>query len=159
MQVAKDTVVSIDYSLKDNAGELLDSSQGGVPLNYLHGHKNIVPGLEEALEGQEEGAQINVTVPPEKGYGPRHDELVQTAPLSAFPGDNPPKAGMQFQAETQNGPTVIQVTKVEGDEVTVDGNHALAGQDLNFEVTVAAVREATAEELEHGHVHDGTHGH
>jgi FKBP-type peptidyl-prolyl cis-trans isomerase SlyD len=159
MQVAKDTVVSIDYSLKNSAGEVLDTSEGAQPLSYLHGHKNIVPGLEEALEGHEEGADVSVTVPPEKGYGPRHDELVQTAPLSAFPEDNPPTPGMRFQAETQNGPTVIQVTKVEGDEVTVDANHVLAGEDLNFDVTVKQVRAATEQELEHGHVHEAGEDH
>lgn len=153
MQIANDTVVSIDYRLYNSGGELLDSSEAGQPLAYLHGHGNIVPGLEEALEGKQAGDEIKVAVPPEKAYGARHPELVQTAPLSAFPTEQPPEVGSSFKAEHEGGSTVVTVTAIEGDQVTVDGNHVLAGQDLNFEVTVVEVRAATGEEVEHEHAH------
>jgi len=154
MQIANDMVVSIDYRLHNSDGELLDSSEGNEPLTYLHGHSNIVPGLEEALTGKAKGDEVSVNVPPEKGYGVYHEELVQTAPLSAFPTEQPPQVGTTFQAEHEGGTTVVTVIKIEGEEVTVDGNHQLAGQALDFKVTIADVRAATEEEIEHKHVHN-----
>lgn len=158
MQIADRCVVSIHYTLKNDGGEVIDSSAGGAPLSYLHGAGNIVPGLEDALTGRESGASFEVDVPPEKGYGPRHDGLVQTVPKAAFQGVDQVEPGMSFNAQTPQGPLTVQVTAVEGDQVTIDGNHPLAGQTLHFAIEVAEVREASAEEVEHGHVH-GAGGH
>lgn len=159
MQVAENTVVSIHYTLTNNAGETLDSSvERGEPLAYLHGHGNIIPGLENALLGKAAGDKMDVTVAPEEGYGERHDQLIQQVPRTAFEGVDTLEPGMQFQAETGMGPRLFTITEVGGEEVTVDGNHPLAGETLNFAVEITDVREASAEELEHGHVH-GPGGH
>lgn len=159
MQIADNTVASFHYTLTDEAGDVLDSSREREPLAYLHGAGNIVPGLEKALSGRSEGDSFKVEVAPEEGYGPRHDELVQTMPKSAFQGAPEPKPGMQFQGQGPQGPVMVVVTGVEGDKVTIDGNHPLAGKTLNFDIEVAEVREANKEELDHGHVHgaDGVH--
>ncbi len=159
MEIAQDCVVSFDYTLKNDAGETIDSSEGGAPLTYLHGHGNIVVGLENALTGQSAGTSLAVTVAAEEGYGPRHEELVQTVPRSAFDGVESIEPGMRFQADSSAGPMVVQVTEVTEDMVTVDGNHDLAGQALNFEVSITEVRAATAQELEHGHVHSNGEDH
>jgi len=157
--IAADAVVSIHYTLTLNDGAVVDSSQGGEPLDYLHGHGNLVPGLEQQLAGHAVGEQLQAVVPPGDGYGERDPEGVQTVPRDAFPGDMEIESGMQFQAEGEDGePTMLVITAVEGDQVTVDLNHPLAGETLNFEIVVEAIREATAEELQHGHVH-GPHGH
>jgi FKBP-type peptidyl-prolyl cis-trans isomerase SlyD len=158
MKIAQDSVVSIHYTLKDDAGQVLDSSSGGEPMAYLHGFGNIIPGLENALEGRGAGDKLDVTVAPEHGYGERDDRLVQDVPRSAFRGVADIAPGMQFQAQGPQGVRVVTVTKVEQETVTVDANHPLAGQTLHFAVEVTEVREASAEELEHGHVH-GAHGH
>lgn len=153
MQISDKKVASIHYTLTGDDGEVIDSSQGSDPLTYLHGAGNIVPGLEAALEGKSVGDTLSVSVPPEQGYGPVHPDLVQTVSREAFTGVEEISEGMRFQASTANGPVSVVVTKVEGDAVTVDGNHPLAGKQLNFEVEVTEVREANAEELSHGHVH------
>ena len=155
MQIAENTVVAFHYTLTNEAGQTIDSSrQREEPLNYLHGHGNIIPGLEKALVGKQAGDKLEVTVTPEEGYGERHEGLIQQVPTSAFEGAGGElKPGMQFQAQTQGGPLMVTVTQVEGDTVTVDGNHPLAGQNLNFDVEIAEVREASEEEVEHGHVH------
>ncbi|MFQ5581497.1 MAG: peptidylprolyl isomerase [Mariprofundaceae bacterium] len=158
MQVAKHKVVSIDYTLTNDAGEVLDSSKGGEPLAYLHGTNNIIPGLESALEGKATDDTLQVKIAPEDGYGERVDDMVQTVSRDLFQGVDELEAGMQFQANTDSGVQVVTITAVEGDEVTVDGNHPLAGENLNFDVTVVDVREASSEEIEHGHVH-GPGGH
>lgn len=155
MQIAKNAVVAIDYTLRDTEGEVLDASPEGQPLQYLHGAGNIIPGLEKALEGKEAGDDVDISVPPEEAYGERDDRLQQDVPLSMFQGVDKVEAGMRFQAQTQAGAQVVTVAAVSGDTVTVDANHPLAGQTLKFEVKVADVREASDEELEHGHVHDG----
>jgi FKBP-type peptidyl-prolyl cis-trans isomerase SlyD len=152
MKIAKDSVVSIHYTLKDSAGAVLDSSSGAEPLAYLHGNGNLVPGLEAALEGKAQGAKLEVTVAPAEGYGPRDEKLVQKVPKRMFEGGV--DIGMRFHA----GPSVVTVTHIQGDMVTVDANHPLAGQDLHFSVEVMDVRAASEEELEHGHVH-GPGGH
>lgn len=160
MQIASDTVAAIDYKLTDNEGEVLDTSEGREPLSYLHGAGNLIPGLETALEGQTEGASLNVTVEPTEAYGERDENLVQQVPMAAFEGVEQVEAGMRFQATDEQGQgRVVTVTEVEGDQVTVDANHPLAGQPLNFEVSVVEVRAATDEEIEHGHVHTGEDGH
>ncbi|EWH01757.1 FKBP-type peptidyl-prolyl cis-trans isomerase [Halomonas sp. BC04] len=153
MQIAQNSVVAFHYTLTNDAGEVLDSSEGRDPLTYLHGAGNIIPGLEKELEGRESGEKLNVTVAPEEGYGEVQPQLVQEVPRDAFQGVEAVEPGMQFQAQTQGGPLMVTVTKIEGDTVTVDGNHPLAGQKLNFDVEIADVREASQEEIEHGHVH------
>ena len=158
MEIGKDKVVSINYTLTGNQGNVLDSSQGRGPMAYLHGNNNIIPGLETALEGKAQGDQITVTIPPEQAYGLQDPKMVQVVPRSAFQGAPTITPGMQFQGKTQAGPRVITVTKVEGDNITIDANHPLAGQTLNFDVKIVDVRDATQEELSHGHVH-GPGGH
>lgn len=159
MQIGKDKVVSIDYRLTDTGGEVIDSSQEGQPLVYLHGAHNIIPGLERALEGKAAGDEITATVPPEQGYGQRDPKAVQAVPRKQFAGAGEIKAGMQFHATgPQGGSRVVTVVAVGANEVTVDANHPLAGQVLRFDVKVVEVRDATAEELEHGHAH-GPGGH
>jgi FKBP-type peptidyl-prolyl cis-trans isomerase SlyD len=158
MNIEKDKVVSIDYTLTGDDGQVIDSSKGREPLHYLHGAGNIIPGLESALEGKAQGDQVNVSVPPEQGYGPRDERMVQAVPRASFGGVAEIKPGMQFQAQTNAGPRIITVVDVQGDQVMIDANHPLAGQTLNFDVNVRDVRDATQEELSHGHVH-GPGGH
>ncbi len=160
MQVAEKKVVSMQYKLTNDADEVLDQSQAGEPLIYLHGANNIIPGLEKALVGKTTGDSVNVRIVPEEAYGTRDESKIQSMPSSAFQGVDKIEAGMQFHAEGEGGPVMITVVKVEGDEVTVDGNHPLAGEALTFDVEITEVRDATDEELEHGHGHgpDG-HGH
>ncbi|MFD2190495.1 FKBP-type peptidyl-prolyl cis-trans isomerase [Pistricoccus aurantiacus] len=153
MQIAQNSVVAFHYTLTNDAGEVLDSSEGREPLAYLHGAGNIVPGLEKELAGRESGEKLQVTVTPEEGYGENQPGLIQEVPIESFQGVDDVQPGMQFQAQTQGGPLMVTVTQVEGDTVTVDGNHPLAGQTLNFDVEITEVREASQEELEHGHVH------
>ncbi|SDK81560.1 FKBP-type peptidyl prolyl cis-trans isomerase /Apo-metallochaperone SlyD [Modicisalibacter muralis] len=160
MQIAQNSVVAFHYTLTNDEGEVLDSSEGREPLTYLHGAGNIIPGLEKELEGRENGEKLQVAVSPEEGYGETQPSLVQEVPRESFQGVESIEPGMQFQAQTQGGPLMVTVTKVEGDTVVVDGNHPLAGQKLNFDVEIAEVREATPEEAEHGHVHgEGGHQH
>ena len=158
MQIAADKVVTIHYTLKNAEGQVLDSSEGGDPLAYIHGNGNIIPGLEEALEGKVAGDKLQVEVQPEKAYGVHDPELIQNVPKRAFQGVGQVQAGMRFTAQTEHGPRQVVVTRVVGDMVTVDGNHPLAGQTLNFAVEIAEVRDPTEEELSHGHVH-GPGGH
>jgi FKBP-type peptidyl-prolyl cis-trans isomerase SlyD len=153
MNITKDRVVTIDYTLKDTEDNVLDSTSGAEPLLYLHGHENIIPGLEKALEQKVSGDRIIVRIPAAEAYGERDEGLVITVPRDQFEGLKAVKVGMQFEAETSNGSCMVTVTDVADKTVTVDGNHPLAGMDLNFEVTVVAVRDALAEELAHGHVH------
>ncbi len=153
MQVSENKVVSFHYTLKNDAGEVLDSSEGRDPLTYLHGAGNIIPGLEKALEGKDAGDHVEVSVAPEEAYGNRNDALVQSVPRSAFEGVDEILPGMQFQAQTPNGMQILTVMKVEEDVVVVDGNHPLAGETLHFSVDITDVREATEEELAHGHAH------
>ncbi len=158
MEIAADRVVTIHYTLKDDNGAVLDSSAGGDPLAYIQGHGNLVSGLEKALEGKQDGNTLSVVVPPAEGYGVRDEGLIQRVPKRTLQGSGEIKKGMQFQARTDDGMRLFTVTAVVGDMVTLDGNHPLADQTLHFDVTIVGVREATAEELEHGHVH-GAGGH
>lgn len=147
------------YKLTLDDGEVVDSSEGGEPLAYLHGHGNIVPGLESALEGKTSGTELKVSVKPEDGYGERDEEAVQTVPRSAFPEDASLEVDLQFQAVDQDqNPIMGRITALEGDQVTVDFNHMLAGMTLNFEVSITDIRDSTEEEQTHGHVH-GPGGH
>lgn len=158
MQAGKNKVVTIDYTLTNKDGQVLDTSKGREPLAYLHGVGGIIPGLETALEGKIAGETLVVSIPPEQAYGLRDEGLVQSVPKQMFRGVDNIQAGMQFRAQGQGGPRVVTVVGVEGDQVKIDANHPLAGETLNFDVTVVNVREATAEELGHGHVH-GAGGH
>ena len=158
MQIADRCVAYFHYTLTNDAGDVLDSSEGRDALPYLHGKGNIVPGLEKALVGKSVGDKLNVTVIPEEGYGAHNPQLVQQVPKAAFQGVDNLEPGMQFQAESNMGPVSVVVTAVEGDEVTVDGNHPLAGETLHFAVEITEVREASVEEVLHGHVH-GAGGH
>lgn len=158
MQIAANSVAAFHYTLTDDEGQVIDSSEGREPLTYMHGKGQIVPGLEKQLEGQAVGAKFTADVPPEEGYGVRHEELVQEVPRAAFQGVDDIQPGMQFQANGPQGPLHVTVTKVDNDVVFIDGNHPLAGKNLHFAIEVADVREANAEELEHGHVH-GAGGH
>lgn len=154
MKITKHSVAAIHYTLTDNTGKVLDSSAGRDPLYYLHGEGNLIPGMEEGLEGQETGKKLKLKISPEKGYGTRDEKLIQKLPRTAFGGERVEK-GMQFQA---NNGMIVTVTEVSLDQVTVDANHALAGVELNFDVEVMEVRSATADEIAHGHVH-GPGGH
>lgn len=156
MHIAEQSVVSIHYTLTNDAGETLDTSDGREPLVYLHGAQNIIPGLENELTGKSVGDSFDVTIQPEEAYGTVNPELVQTVPHSAFEGVEKVEPGMQFQARGDDGETqVITVTEVADSGVTVDGNHPLAGQVLNFSVRVEEIRAATEEEIAHGHIHGG----
>ena len=160
MEITADRVVTIHYTFKDDAGAVLDSSAGGAPLAYIQGHGNLVSGLEKALEGKQNGNTLAVVVSPADGYGERDESLIQRVPKRALQGSGNIKKGMQFQASTDDGMRLFTVTAVIGDMVTLDGNHPLADQTLHFDVEVVGVREATTEELEHGHVHGaGGHSH
>lgn len=159
MTIKQNSVVTMHYELKGEDGEVLDSSTGQEPLVYLHGANNIIIGLEEQLVGKAVGETIEAQVSPEKGYGLPVEALVQQVPTSAFGAEiENVEIGMRFQAETEQGPVPVVVTAVENDMVTVDGNHPLAGKQLFFTCSIEEIRDASAEEVEHGHVH-GPGGH
>lgn len=154
MQIADNCVVAIHYKLTDDDGQVIDSSEGQAPLAYLHGHQGIIPGLEKELTGKAAGDQMTVVVPPEEGYGDVNPDLIQQVPHEAFQGVEQIQPGMQFEVRGENGAgQVVVVREVSDAGVTIDGNHPLAGQQLNFDVTVDSVRAGTEEELQHGHVH------
>lgn len=158
MNIAENSVVSLDYSLHLGDGVIIDKSEPGDPLVYLHGSGQIVPGLENALAGLAPGESKKVTVSPKEGYGERDEKQVQTLPIAAF-GGQPVKAGDELVAVNDDGDQIpLKIVRVAGDQVTVDFNHPLAGATLHFSVEVKDVRAATEEELEHGHVH-GPGGH
>jgi FKBP-type peptidyl-prolyl cis-trans isomerase SlyD len=161
MKITTNSVVSLDYTLKNNAGEVLDSSQGREPLVYLHGVGALIPGLENEIEGMAKGEAKTAVVKPEDAYGHRHDELLHVVPKSGFQGEGEILVGMQVELDTEQGPAIATVSKVDGEDVTLDLNHPLAGETLTFEISIADVREALEEEIAHGHVHgpDGHHHH
>lgn len=150
MTVTKDSVVGIEYTLADDNNQTLDSSAGARPLEYLHGHNNIIPGLEKELSGKAVGDEFTATVPPAEAYGERQDNLVVEVKRAQFPDDVDLKAGMQFEAGDANGSRIVTVTAINGDSVTVDANHPLAGENLHFSVKVVSIREATDEEKSNG---------
>lgn len=158
--IADQKVASLHYTVKDTEGNVVDSSQGGEPLVYLHGQNNIITGLESALADKSTGDTFDVTVEPADAYGEYNEELLQVVPRKAFEGVEKIELGMVFSAEAQNGPVRLKVTSIEGDDITVDPNHPLAGKILHFTGSVVDVREATEEEQAHGHVHgEGGHQH
>ncbi len=150
MEVAKHRVVSIDYAVSGPDEKVLDRSPEGQPLTYVHGIGATIPGLEEALEGHDSGEDVSVTVEPAKAYGERQEELVQAVPRELFQADTQIEPGMQFQAQTDAGTRVVTVVEVNDEQVTVDGNHPLAGVTLHFDVHIAHVREATEDEIQAG---------
>jgi FKBP-type peptidyl-prolyl cis-trans isomerase SlyD len=152
MRAAKETVVSIEYTLKDDRGNILDTSVGQAPMEYLHGASNIIPGLEQAVEGLVAGDFKAVAVPPALGYGEYSEKLIQRVPLDRF-GENKVEIGMRFHAETNLGMRVLVIRHVDDKEAVLDGNHELAGKTLHFDVKVVSVRAAELSELAHGHPH------
>lgn len=158
MKIAKNNVVTMHYTLTLDDGAEVDTSVGSDPLVFLFGNGQIIPGLEDALEGKTKGEKLKVKVSPDMGYGDRDDTLTQIVPKGAFEGADKLEVGMQFHAQGDEGPIMVTVIKLDGDKVTIDGNHPLAGKNLNFDVNIVDVREATSQELTHGHAH-GAHGH
>jgi FKBP-type peptidyl-prolyl cis-trans isomerase SlyD len=158
MQIESNSVVTLHYTLKDNDGNIIDQSDDGSFL-YLHGAMNIIPGLENALTGKAAGDELSVSVTPEQGYGVKDPARIQDVPKEMFEGNDEIQVGVQFHAEGPDGAAVVvTVIEVKDDVVVIDGNHALAGVDLNFDVRIVDVRVASEEEVSHGHVH-GPHGH
>jgi FKBP-type peptidyl-prolyl cis-trans isomerase SlyD len=153
MKAASGTVVSMHYTLTDDSGTVLDSSSGGDPLTYLHGHGNIIPGLEKALEGRESGFRSKVTVPAAEAYGEKDPQAVFEAPREHFPPDLELAEGLRVFAEGPEGRIALTVIKLTETGAVLDANHPLAGQTLHFDVEITEVRTATTEEVEHGHVH------
>lgn len=158
MKILKNKAVHIHYTLKNDQGETMDSSVGQDPLAYIHGHGNLIPGLEKALENKGKGEKIKASIAPEEAYGVKNKDLVQNIPLSNFQDQNSVKVGRQFQINTEQGPVIATIINVKEGQVTIDMNHQLAGQTLHFDVEVMEVRDATQEELAHGHIH-GAGGH
>jgi FKBP-type peptidyl-prolyl cis-trans isomerase SlyD len=158
LQIEKNRVVLMHYTLKDDDGTVIDSSSGRTPMSYLHGKNNIIPGLEQALAGKSTGDKVEVSVPPEQGYGRRDDRLVQIVSRSKFADVGDIQPGMRVRASGAHGAHIVTVVRVERDFITVDANHPLAGRTLHFSVEIADVRKATHEEVSHGHVH-GPGGH
>lgn len=150
MDIANRRVATIHFTLTGEDGERIATTRGHDPLVYLHGTGSIAAGLEEALEGRSKGQTFEVTVPPEKGFGPRHEALVQTHPRSVLKGDVVPAVGATLDAQTAKGPLEVVVTAVDGDSITVDGNHPLAGRTFRAEVEVLDVRLATPDEIQFG---------
>lgn len=154
MQITDKLAVSIHYVLTNSSGEQLDSSRDEDPMVYLHGSGQIIPGLEAALAGKKLGEKFNIIIEPKDAYGERSDDMLQTVSMSMFENmEGEVKEGMQFHADASNGVNVVTVTKVDGDQVTIDGNHPLAGEALTFDVEVMDVRPATKDELSHNHIH------
>lgn len=159
MLISRNKVVRFEYSLTDDNATVLDSSEGGEPMAYLHGNGNIIPGLEAALEGKLAGESLNVRIAPADAYGERDDALVQNVPREMFEDSDSIQVGMQFQSGDPDGENrIVTVISTDTASITIDGNHPLAGVPLNFAVTIVDVRDPSSEELAHGHVH-GPGGH
>ena len=158
MKAEKDKVVAFHYHLADDAGEALDSSRASEPLTILFGHAAIIPGLEQAMSGHEAGDRFNISVPPAQGYGERRENLTQRVPKKYFRDAERLQPGMTTVVSTQEGQRPVKVLKVGSSVVDVDLNHPMAGKTLHFDIEIVDVREATSEELAHGHVH-GPEGH
>ena len=154
MKIEKNVVVSLAYQLKLEDGVVVDQSTEDAPLDYLHGHSNLISGLENELEGKIAGDKFTAVIAPEDAYGEHDDALVQRVPANVFQGVDQLEVGMRFIADTDQGQIPVEITEVDGDDVVVDGNHMLAGQTLTFDIEVMAVREATEDEIAHGHIHE-----
>ena len=158
MKITKHAVVTVNYTLKNDKEEVLDSSEGREPLVYLHGVGGLIPGLETEMEGKEKPAKFSVTIQPENAYGKYDEKLLKLVSKEGFKGDEEMKIGMQVQLETEHGPAIAVVSKIDEKDVTLDLNHPLADAVLSFDIEVVDVREGTEEEISHGHVH-GAGGH
>ena len=161
MKIAKGRVVRMNYTLRDESGTTIESSLGKEPLTYLHGLGSLIPGLEKILDGSQAGLKTTVTILPQDAYGEKDPQAVIQAARGDFPEGLTLEPGVEVQADTPDGPISFIVVSVEGDEVVLDANHPLAGKTLTFDIEVLEVRETTADELAHGHVHGpgGAHGH
>ena len=160
MQVADNMAVSIHYTLTNDDGEILDSSIGDQPLVYLHGTGNIISGLEDALYGKTVADKFKVRIAAKDAYGEKNDEMVQVIPRDMFEGIDELEVGMQFHADVSSDSGQVTIINIDGDDITIDGNHSLAGMPLTFDVEVVEIRPATKEEAEHGHIHGaGCHHH
>ena len=161
MRISEQKVVTMNYEVADDQGQLIDRSEEGGPLAYIHGNGQLIPGLETALEGRGKGDKVAVDVPPEQGYGERDEEGVQTVARNQFDDSVEIEVGMQFEAEDDDeGHQIVTVAAVDGENITLDTNHPLAGKNLRFKVEILDVRDASTEELSHGHVHGpGGHDH
>ncbi|MDD2800701.1 MAG: peptidylprolyl isomerase [Methylobacter sp.] len=158
MQIADNLAVSFHYTLTNDEGEVIDTSEGDEALAYLHGYGNIISGLESALTGKSVGDKFKVRIDAEDAYGEIEDDRVQIVSIEMFEGVDELEVGMQFHADVSSGPGVITIINIDGDDITIDGNHPLAGVPLTFDVEVVDVRPATDEEISHGHIH-GAGGH
>ena len=161
MRISEQKVVTMNYEVADDQGQLIDRSEEGGPLAYIHGNGQLIPGLETALEGRGKGDKVAVDVPPEQGYGERDEEGVQTVARNQFDDSVEIEVGMQFEAQDDDDEhQIVTVAAVDGENITLDTNHPLAGKSLRVEVEILDVRDASAEELSHGHVHGpGGHDH
>ncbi|HMV44288.1 MAG TPA: peptidylprolyl isomerase [Leptospiraceae bacterium] len=160
MVISKNKVVAIDYTLRNSEGEIIDASAGQEPLVYIQGIGNLIPGLEEMLEGKKVGDTFKAVIPPEKAYGEFDESLVQLIPSKHFAQIPNLEVGMQLQANMDGQIRIVTVTAIEENSVEIDANHPLSGETLDFDVTVKSIREASQEELDHGHVHgEGGHHH
>ncbi len=153
MQISNNTAVTIHYTLTSDTGEEIDSTRGSEPMVYLHGNNNIIGGLEKALHSKNAGDKVNVRVEPSDAYGEYNDQMVQVISRAMFDGIDQLSVGMQFHAAVNSDSGVVTITKIDGDEITIDSNHPLAGQALNFDVEIVNVRLATKDEISHSHVH------
>lgn len=158
MKIEKGSVVSLNFTLTDSDKNLIESSEAKKPLMYLHGFQNLLPKVEEALNGKATGEKVNVSVTKTEAYGDVVPELIQTVKREQFENSKDLQEGMAFQVQTPEGVQVFAITKINGDDITIDGNHPLAGMDLEFALEVLDIREASKEEMDHGHVH-GPGGH
>ncbi len=159
MIAEKNKVVSFNYTLKDSDGNELDSSDEGEPLTYLHGAQNIIPGLEAAINEKAAGDSVTAVIAPEDAYGQRNEAQVSKVPRDKFEGIEGLQVGMALQAQTPDGARVVHVVGMDEESITIDANHPLAGVTLHFELTVTEVRDATEEEISHGHVGACDHQH
>jgi FKBP-type peptidyl-prolyl cis-trans isomerase SlyD len=160
MTVKKDAVVEMHYTLKNDAGEVVDSSKGQDPMPFIQGRGNIIPGLEKALEGMKVGDTCDVSVKPEDGYGVHHAEGIQEIPKEALQGIENLEIGMELQSQDEQGnPFIVRVEEIKDDAIIINANHPLAGETLHFNLSIESVREATVQELSHGHVHSSSCSH
>jgi FKBP-type peptidyl-prolyl cis-trans isomerase SlyD len=153
MTVQTNSVVSLEYNLKDDNNTILDTTKDGEVFEYIHGLGMIIPGLEQALDGKTKGDSFSISIEPKDAYGEKNPEAVQPIPKEHFSNVGEVSPGMQFELHSEHGNQVVTVTEVSENDVTVDANHPFAGMTLHFDVEVVGVREATSEELDHGHIH------
>ncbi|MCM1322358.1 MAG: peptidylprolyl isomerase [Bacteroides sp.] len=150
MKIADNKVVSLEYTLKDSGGEILDSTEISGPIDYIHGQNSLIPALEKELDGKQDGESFSVTLTPKDAYGERSQELIAEVPKSHFPADAEIEAGMQFEAENDAGSQLVTIAEVKDATVIVDANHPLAGKTLTFDIKISGIRDATENELQFG---------